>query len=87
MTHPPEEVVRDHRCRRCFDCTGLSHHWSAGFDEDEDGELVNPEDPRWQCKHCEFSMPYGYGGMETDEPEDMYKARKRDGLILEVANA
>lgn len=75
------EIVQDHVCRRCHDCIGLSHHWMEGFDEDEDGEMVNPDDPRWQCKHCEFSMPYGHGDMDTEEPEDMYEARKREGLI------
>jgi len=41
-----------------------------GFDEDEDGELVNPDDPRWQCKHCDFSMPWN-----DEEPEAQYQRR------------
>lgn len=75
------DIVEDKPCRRCHDCAGVSHHWMEGFDEDEDGELVDPEDPRWICKHCEFSIPYGFGDMDTEEPEDMYQQRKREGLI------
>lgn len=59
----------DGACRRCIDCRGYSHHWMEGFDEDEDGELIDPDAPRWQCKHCGFSMPY-----EDEGPEDQYQA-------------
>lgn len=85
-SHPAQsrvlEPVQDHHCRRCAVCVDCSHHWMEGFDDDEEGELIDPDEVRWQCKHCPFSMPYEYKDMDTQEPEAMYQARKRDGLIL-----
>jgi hypothetical protein len=84
--------VQDHACRRCTECPGQAHHWMEGFDEDDEGELLDPMDPRWQCKHCEFSMPYIVDGFEGDDdgegdPQGQYDRMKAAGLILPVTGA
>jgi len=54
-------------CRRCHECAELSHHWMEGFAEDENGDIVNPDEPQWVCKHCDFTMPW-----DDRDPEVMF---------------
>lgn len=51
-------VTEPNSCdKQCTGCEGQTHHWLEGFEED-DGEIINPENPLWKCKHCEYSIPY-----------------------------
>jgi len=63
-------------CRHCTECPDSSHHWMEGFDEDDDGDPLDPDAPRWTCKHCDFSMPWG--GLD---PESQYQE-----LVIRVAD-
>lgn len=45
--------------KQCNICEGQTHHWMEGFEEDEDGEIINPDNPIWKCKHCDYVIPYG----------------------------
>lgn len=43
----------------CGICEGQTHHWMENFETDVEGEIINPDEPIWSCKHCEHSVPYG----------------------------
>ena len=60
-------------CRRCSECVGQSHHWLEELREDEYGEVVEPEEPVWACRHCEFVMPCEVDS-ESDDPESAFRA-------------
>lgn len=61
------------RCRRCTECPESTHHWMATFLEDDEGEIIDPEQVVWGCKHCDFHMPWD----DPDEPEDQYQRSRR----------
>ncbi len=66
-------VAPDPSCRRCTECPDASHHWMAQSLEDADGEIVEPEQVVWACKHCDFHMPWD----DPDEPEEQYTRSRR----------
>ncbi len=67
------EVARHEGCRRCTECPDATHHWMAMSLEDDAGEIVEPEQVVWACKHCDFHMPWD----DPDEPEDQYQRSRR----------
>ena len=68
---PASGGVNEHSCRRCHQCSGLSHHWMHDFD---DGDWEHSPEPRpvWGCKHCEFTMPMDPDDIEGERVEELY---------------
>ncbi|HQU83986.1 MAG TPA: hypothetical protein PKY59_12700 [Pyrinomonadaceae bacterium] len=45
--------------KHCNICEGATHHWMEDFLEDENGEIINPDQPVWKCKHCPHFVLFG----------------------------
>ena len=64
-------------CRRCAECSQSEHHW---LDNDDFGNLDNPENPasvnaEYVCKHCdalgnECGACSGEGGYDVDGDDE-----------------
>lgn len=46
-------------CHRCDECQGQDHHWlPACPDPEEEYDRDTECLARWECKHCDATLPY-----------------------------